>query len=261
MDGFPWREECVELLWRVDPYNQEPLYLLSDHETAGRVDMTDAGGIYCPAHRYCLRETIKRTLPWRGPGFVCVIRVADYPNTYAMQAVVLHEYAHHVEMHDRQKSRFAMLDALPDHNVWTMDPRVCDSDPTFAVPWERHDSRFIRVCVHLSYRAQRCGWLGDVNDILNNHRSLLSRASTYGEQLGCEPAELIDRLLSVVVETEPPTTFARFAKEDVRAARERLAWLKENKIPTSVEPETDIVTAGAGRSFVGCQPAPPLAGN
>lgn len=231
MPGVHWRNRCVELLRCVDPHNLEPLYVLSDREVAGQVDMSNAKGIYNPALRYGLRETIDQCIGWNGPGFVCAIRLEDCPYFDDLADVLLHEYAHHIEMHERTNAIRETVDADRTHALWEMEPRDYPVAVATSPPWEKHGPSYIRVCIHLAHRARRNGWRGTVDHLVQSDRYLLSPATLYAHHSGDEPERLQDRPLLKVSRTDPPGPFKEFAEYDLNTAREMYAADSRSQMP------------------------------
>ncbi len=77
-----------------------------------------------------------------------------------------------------------------------------------------HEIDFIRIALHLCYRAQQVGFDACHASLCAGYRYGLSHASLYLESLGDEPAHCADMLFSDIRATEPPQAFSSLWCDD-----------------------------------------------
>lgn len=134
----------------------------------------------------------------------------------AMLAVIIHELAHVLErpmlyrMRDETSDVVLAREAAAVVDVISSDP----SDHELAVPFLGHEVRFIRVALHLRYRAATAGTDLPEATLCAGRDYGLSHACRYREALSDEPARLAEQSISAVLARPPPLAFTRLWESD-----------------------------------------------
>jgi len=89
-----------------------------------------------------------------------------------------------------------------------------------------HEAKFIRICLHLCYRAQQLGFDIYHVAVCAGYRYGLSHASHYLEALGDEPARCMGMLFRDILATEPPPAFSSLWCDDFIAYHKRFPLQK-----------------------------------
>jgi hypothetical protein len=145
---------------------------------------------------------------------------------YLALAYVLHELAHILDRPalyddrtgvDPAKLRFESLVIV---NV-TQRPARDDIPLYFG-----HEAGFIRIALHLCYRAERPGVSIHPCAICAGYRYGLSSAVLYQEALGDEPQRCADMLLRDILAAKPPHAFSSLWCDDFIAYHQRFSMQK-----------------------------------
>ena len=181
-----------------------------------------------------LRPTLERQRRWRGRGPAILLDAAEIAAHSAARirparqrafpavatGVVLHEIAHIINAGPRD-------DAEPDAGLVQFGRLVLAADLTGKIdatngpnadkPWHGHEAPFIRIALHLAYRADALGY--DVTSIGVFDAAMYGLSATYEyvAALGNEPERLADRPVTTISRVPPPSAFSELWDADVRA--------------------------------------------
>jgi hypothetical protein len=89
-----------------------------------------------------------------------------------------------------------------------------------------HEVGFIRIALHLCYRAQQAGFDAYHAALCAGYRYGLSHASLYLEALGDEPARCAGMLFRDIAKTKPPPAFSSLWCDDFIAYHQRFPLQK-----------------------------------
>lgn len=187
----------------------------------------DCYGYFTPSLDLYLREHIPN---FRGRGPCMVINDvalredhADEDLDYVMHACVLHELAHILDWPlvypepvnvDPQK---LMFEALVVAKATGRPARV-------EVPrYYGHEASFIRIALHLVYRAERFGMAISPAAVYASHRYGVSHISEYLDALDEEPANCADKTIRQIVAEDPPRAFSELWNSDLIAYQQRFS--------------------------------------
>ncbi len=181
-----------------------------------------------------LRPTLEHQRRWHGRGPAILLDPAAIAASLARRprsarrrtfpvvatAVVLHELAHIIAAGPRD-------DAAPEPGLIEFGRLVLAADltgtvpptsgPDAAVPWFGHEWPFIRLTMHLAYRAEALGYGLAATDIFDAAAHGLSFSRLYMAALGDEPQRLADRPITTIGRVPPPQAFADLWQADVQA--------------------------------------------
>lgn len=179
-----------------------------------------------------LRPTLERQRRWRGRGPAVLLDPAEIAAGAARRprptrvrifppvamGIVLHELAHIIDAGPRE-------DAEPDRDLVEFGRLILAADLTGAapptngpgadVPWRGHEAPFIRIAMHLAYRAQATGVDVRPDDVFAAADYGLSATRHYHAALGDEPERLADVDYATIVDAAPPAAFAALWRADV----------------------------------------------
>ncbi|HAN97031.1 MAG TPA: hypothetical protein DCQ98_06165 [Planctomycetaceae bacterium] len=167
---------------------------------------------------------------WRGRGPCAVINdlgiAEDFEvddHAYVITALVLHELAHMLD-------RPALFDqqGCDDPNRLKFDAMVLAETSQRAalggVPaYWGHGPSFLRIAIHLAYRACRAGFAVRPAGVVATSRLGLSPMAGYEETLGDEPRRLRHSSLRQLAVTPPPHAFTRQWRTDLRRFQDQTA--------------------------------------
>lgn len=181
-----------------------------------------------------LRPTLERQGRWRGRGPAILLDAAEIAAHSAKRirparrrvfpvvaaGAVLHELAHIINAGPRD-------DAEPDPGFVQFSRLVLAADltgkidatngPGALVPWHSHEAAFIRIALHLAYRANALGYAVMTIGLFDAAMYGLSPTYGYVAALGDEPERLADRPITTVSHVPPPPAFAELWDANVRA--------------------------------------------
>lgn len=198
-----------------------PLYILLQSEVAdvmGEANFSD--GYTTPNLDLNLRSCIG--VAWRGRGPCMVLNdvsIADehFPEDVDIVAfsTVLHELAHIL---DRPVP--VDLQTLPTDNCIEFETMVISNANQqeyrpLPTAYHGHEAPFIRIALHLHYRATVAGVETIPNILCAGWRYGLSHAHRYMEALADEPNRMIHLPFLQISRTEPPTDFTNLWLQDV----------------------------------------------
>jgi hypothetical protein len=170
---------------------------------------------------------------WRGRGPCMVINdialAQDFATEdldYATAKLVLHELAHILD----RPVVFAERRDAPAAKIKFEAMVVADAGerpPREELPrYFGHEFDFIRVCLHLVFRAQRIGLPIKPAALCAGFRYGLSHASEYAEALDDEPARCVGMLFREIAATSPPPAFLQLWIQDMVSYEHRFSLLK-----------------------------------
>jgi len=145
---------------------------------------------------------------------------------YVVPAFVLHELAHILERPALFEDRTGVdplrlkFEALVVADVGQRPVRN-DLPAYFG-----HEAGFIRIALHLRYRALRHGVSIAPGQLCAGYRYGLSHARRYVDALGSEPARLIDASFTNIRTTKPPPAFSSLWCDDFIAFHQRFPLQK-----------------------------------
>ncbi len=183
-----------------------------------------------------LRPTLERLGRWRGRGPAMIIDPAEVAAVSAHRprvsrqrsfkpvflGAILHELSHILDLGQDEE-------ADPPALVVEIGRRVISAESASElppsnghgapIPWRLHDWRFIRVALHLAYRAIQAGEQISALDIIDTAELGLSPIWQYAKALGDEPDRLVHQSFAVIHATPVPKAFAAVWRRDL------LRWL------------------------------------
>jgi len=169
---------------------------------------------------------------WRGRGPAMVVRFDVLRHFYL---TALHEAGHLLE-------REALYDELAPNETATTEAQfiaewaACEnvvptSGPTAMVPFWQHERAYIRVTLHLLYRArqieatgdawlfgpyeEQMGLVSNVSMLCAGETYQLSDIERYMGALGDEPKRMADQPFPEIRNTKPPRAFCNLWRRDV----------------------------------------------
>lgn len=229
--------QAVALARRVAPdVATGPFYVVLRPDLPAEYQGGD-GGALALTSRYLdlmLRPTLERQRRWRGRGPAILLDAAEIAAYSAVRirsarrrafpvvatGVVLHELAHIVNAGPRD-------DAEPDAGLVQFGRLVLAADltgkidatngPNAVVPWHGHEAPFIRIAMHLVYRADALGYDVTTVGVFDAEMYGLSPTYHYVAALGDEPKRLAVRPITTIGRVPPPPAFTELWDADVRA--------------------------------------------
>jgi len=208
-----------------------PLYLLEQSKMPVGLGTTYHYAFYFPHADLIYQDYIA---DWRGRGPCVVINdigiAEDFESIdheYVVTGIVLHELGHVLDrpmLFDEQAyedSERRQFDALV---ITDASKRPSRSD----VPmYFGHGANFIRIVIHLAYRASLAGFEISPAGIAATHRLGLSPIASYADALGDEPHRYLDLELRALVSHEPPDEFVQRWTADMNRYQSRFPDTKE----------------------------------
>jgi hypothetical protein len=199
-----------------------PLYILLQSEVAdvmGPENFSD--GYTTPNLDLNLRSCIGDRWQGRGPCMVLNdVSIADehFPEDVAIVAIstVLHELAHILD-----RPTPVDLQSLPSDDRIEFETLVIANAARheyrpLPVAYHGHEDAFIRIAIHLHYRAAAVGVKTIPNLLCAGRRYGLSHAHRYIEALGDEPGDLLHLSFAEISRSPPPEAFTELWISDVR---------------------------------------------
>lgn len=198
-----------------------PLYILLQSEVAdvmGPENFSD--GYTTPNLDLNLRSVIGEAWKGRGPCMVVNdVSIADehFPEDVDVVAMstVLHELAHIL---DRPSP--VDLQSLPSEDRIEFETLVISNAARhehrpLPTPYFGHEEQFIRIALHLQFRAALVGVVTIPNLLCAGRRYGLSHAHRYMEAIGDEPADMLQVPFAEITRTPPPESFTHLWLSDV----------------------------------------------
>ncbi len=203
-----------------------PLYIVKQSKVPAEFGgAADCSGFTTPDLDLYLRDTIATA--WRGRGPCMVVNDNDFTEQMdaadiesAIAATALHELAHIVQrpalFRDRQNEDPDKLvyEALCVGHIVATEPGP-DSAAATAKPYYGHEAGFIRVALHLRYRAELACALVPLFGFCAGNLYGLSHPTRYLAALADEPARLIDASFKEIIATPYPEEFSRLWASDL----------------------------------------------
>jgi hypothetical protein len=199
-----------------------PLYILLQSEVAdvmGRENFSD--GYTTPNLDLNLRSVIGDRWQGRGPCMVLNdVSIADehFPEDVDVVAfsTVLHELAHILD-----RPTPVDLQSLPSDDRIEFETLVIANAARheyrpLPTPYFGHEDQFIRIALHLHFRAALAGVETIPNLLCAGRRYGLSHAHRYIEALGDEPGDLLHLSFAEISRSPPPEAFTHLWLSDVR---------------------------------------------
>ena len=219
--------QAHDLCRRVAPIDLSdvPLYILpSSRLTAKLGAARGCFGFTTGTLDMLLRDEIGDAWQGRGPCIVIndqmiLSELGDQHLAADFCGIVLHELAHVLI---RPELFTEWKDPVPEQ----LDAKVrqlanhlaIDREPTR--PWDGHGLSFIRVCLHLAWRAKQCGHPVMAANLCAGPTYGLSSALTYQRLLGDEPAQLANQTLRQIREPYPDEFFNQYLDDLARWERD-----------------------------------------
>ncbi|MGV2337786.1 MAG UNVERIFIED_CONTAM: hypothetical protein LVR18_28125 [Planctomycetaceae bacterium] len=198
-----------------------PLYILLQSEVAdvmGPENFSD--GYTTPNLDLNLRSVIGDAWQGRGPCMVLNnVSIADehFPEDVDVVAMstVMHELAH---IFDRPSP--VDLQSLPSEERIEFETMVISNAARhehrpLPNPYFGHEDQFIRIALHLQFRAALIGVATIPNLLCAGRRYGLSHAHRYMEAIGDEPADMLQLAFTEITQTSPPESFTHLWLSDV----------------------------------------------
>ena len=145
---------------------------------------------------------------------------------YVIPAYVLHELAHILDRPALFEDRSGVdTDRLLFESLVVAD--CTKRPPREDIPlYHGHEVGFIRIALHLCYRAQQAGFDAYHAALCAGYRYGLSHASLYLEALGDEPARCAGMLFRDIKSLKPPPAFSSLWCDDFIAYPQRFPLQK-----------------------------------
>ena len=198
-----------------------PLYILLQSEVAevmGRENYSD--GYTTHNLDLNLRSIIGDRWHGRGPCIVLNdVSIADehFPEDVDIVAmsIVLHELAHILD-----RPMQVDLQSLPSDDRIEFETMVIANAARhefrpLPTPYFGHEDQFIRIALHLHFRAARASVETIPNLLCSGRRYCLSHAHRYIEAIGDEPADLPEIAFTEISRSPPPEAFIALWLNDV----------------------------------------------
>lgn len=198
-----------------------PLYIVPQSRIGG---MSTCDGYTALSLDLHLREYID---DYRGRGPCLVVNdmtLADTDPTdfeHAFLVVVVHELAHILERRFLFYERSEPPDEIAEEAKQiqrAVSSEAFDADIAF---WH-HEFRFIRIALHLAYRASRLGVPIAPGSLCAGRRYEQSHACQYAEAIGREPRRFMQASFRTLNRVPPPEAFRRLWTADT------LAWIESH---------------------------------
>jgi hypothetical protein len=199
-----------------------PLYILLQSEVAdvmGEANFSD--GYTTPNLDLNLRSCIGDA--WRGRGPCMVLNdvsIADehFPEDvdFVAFSTVLHELAHILDRPEPVDLQTLPTDDRIEFETLVIANAVQHEYRPLPVAYYGHEDAFIRIVLHLHYRATVAGVKTIPNLLCAGRRYGLSHAHRYMESLGDEPAAMADMTFQDITQVPPPAEFSELWLSDVK---------------------------------------------
>ncbi|MBL8810820.1 MAG: hypothetical protein JNM43_11635 [Planctomycetaceae bacterium] len=198
-----------------------PLYVLLQSEVAdvmGAENFSD--GYTTPNLDLNLRSVIGEA--WQGRGPCMVVNDVSITDEHFLEDVdvvamstVLHELAHILD-----RPTPVDLQSLPSQERIEFETMVISNASRhehrpLPTPYFGHEEQFIRIAVHLQFRAALVGVATIPNLLCAGRRYGLSHAHRYMEAIGDEPADMLHLPLAEITRTSPPEPFTHLWLSDI----------------------------------------------
>lgn len=237
-----------DLLPRLDPALQSPLYLLPVNELpewiALRANYPQAGCSFtAPFLDLLTKELLQKRGEWCGRGFAAVLQPPEeFHHAIHFLSVCVHEASHFACLSQgaRCVSEETLFDTAPEvkhfltPEVWAANRREAETTqiPAQREPWADHGEKFLRANAHLIYRAHRLGVRLSEGLAAGHHYGLRSHARVYARALGVELVERAGEPLDAILKSEAPGSFSRLWLTETSAYWRRELWLIDERLRT-----------------------------
>jgi hypothetical protein len=199
-----------------------PLYILLQSEVAdlmGRENFSD--GYTTPNLDLNLRSCIGDAWLGRGPCMVVndvSIAGEHFPEDVEIVAIstVLHELAHILDRPMPVDLLSVPSDDRIEFETLVIANAARHEYRPLPTAYFGHEDAFIRIALHLHYRANAIGVKTIPNLLCAGRRYRLSHAHRYIEALGDEPSDLVDLSFAEISRSPPPEAFTHLWLSDVR---------------------------------------------
>ncbi len=190
-----------------------PLYILLQTQVAGVMGHENfSDGFTTPNLDLNLQSVIGNAWQGRGPCMVLndvSLTEDNFPEDveFMTLSVVLHELAHildhpmPVDIHMVPDAGRIEFETMVIANALKHEYRP------LSVAYDGHEDAFIRIALHLHYRAAVAGVKTILNILCAGRRYGLSHAHRYMEALGDEPAEMMHLPFAEITRAPPPEAF------------------------------------------------------
>lgn len=218
-------ERMTTLARKILPdLNGQPLYVITGDEVPDL--LADRGiSFYSPVGDLMFRPHLERTGRWQGRGPAILIDCP--PETFV--AVAIHELAHAAEaistpnadplpeVDDETSQRVERIFYLSPANPLTMPTH------TGKPKWFQHGAEFVRVALHLRYRAERLGVRFTTNAAaIAGPQYGLSCGRLFDHSLGPELTTFgVERPIGDLRDIEPPAEFTELFQKDTTRKQPR----------------------------------------
>lgn len=196
-----------------------PLYILPQSEMTVELGTAHHYAFTTPRTDLMFRDQID---PWLGRGPCIVVNdlglAEDFDPIdllYVTLNCVLHELAHILD----RPALYAedpgdTLERMQFDRLVAID--VLNSPPRAELPaYYGHTASFIRISIHLAYRATLAGFDTKPGGIFQGHRHGLSPAAMYEEALGDEPESKSSLCMGELRDIPPPAAFSKLWQADI----------------------------------------------
>lgn len=209
-----------------------PLYIVPQSRLAAEYGNAERAYAYTtPSLDLYLRPYLPG---WQGRGPCMVINDLALAEDFALEDVeylvcahALHELAHIL---DRAELFAPRAEASPEQLQFEL---LVLSDTNRRPPrpdlplYHGHGPAFLRIVVHLAYRASQAGFPVSAAGIFHGPRHGLSLAAEYEDAICNEPRRLTDLPMRQLLATEPPQPFLELWNQDQQRYSIRFTTMKE----------------------------------
>lgn len=217
-------QSLMDLAFAVAPeLRRSPLYILDRRQDMPTPNVVAyAQSTYCPL----LRDSLAKCNRWIGPG-PAIIFVKDDMPMEQLQVVLLHELSHllpHSPQTETDPTDAERETAVRDFSEWCVKGESFPDSPLWH---PGHGQEFVRIALHLWWRAALNDVVVPFQDLCCGRRYSLSPAFCYWRAIGNEPLRMRDKSFAEILATEPPAEFTEWWQADLRC------WM--NHHPLEVE--------------------------
>jgi len=198
-----------------------PLYIMLQSEVAdvmGPENFSD--GYTTPNLDLNLRSVIGEAWQGRGPCMIVNdVSIADehFPEDVdvAAMSTVLHELAHILDRPSPVDLQSLPSDDRIEFETMVIANAARHEHRPLPTPYFGHEEPFIRITLHLQFRAALVGVVTIPNLLCAGRRYGLSHAHRYMEAIGDEPADMLQLPFAEITRTSPPESFTHLWLRDV----------------------------------------------
>ncbi len=203
-----------------------PLYILLQSEVTdvmGPENFSD--GYTTPNLDLNLRSVIGEA--WQGRGPCMVVNDVSITDEHFLEDVdvvamstVLHELAHILDRPSPVDPQSLPSEDRIEFETLVISNAARHEHRPLPTPYFGHEDQFIRIALHLHYRAALAGVESIPNLLCAGRRYGLSHAHRYIEAIGDEPADLLELPIAEISRSPPPEAFIALWQSDVRRYHE-----------------------------------------